>query len=428
MTQRHLDATASIAPDDELDLVLWPENVVDVAAFAGSAELDAVAAEAARLEVPISVGVTEDVAGEDDRFTNAQVIVTPDGEITDRYDKVRRVPFGEYVPLRGLLEALGAPLDQVPNDAVAGSGPASLDLPGELPVVERHESRTTDVAGTSVRRALPRRRRRTVGAWCFADHFGPTRAGEQGGMQIGPHPHIGLQTVTWLVDGHLLHRDSVGSVQPIRPGELNLMTAGEGVAHAEESQVEEGGLLHGAQLWVAMPEATRHGPPAFEHHAHLPTVGLGPVTATVLVGAVGDVRSPARSDTPLVGVELSTQGGEALVPLDRDFEHGVIVLEGSLEIEGESVSPGELTYLGTHRAELRVRADTPARALLLGGAPFDEDLLMWWNFVGRTRTDIEEAARDWKRGSRSIRSGDLSPAADPRAGAAVERLPLSRDT
>ena len=129
VTERHLDATRSISPDDELDLVLWPENVVDVPGLAGSAELDAITAEAQRLSVPISVGVTEDVPGDEDRFTNAQVIVTPDGEVSSRYDKVRRVPFGEYVPLRGLLEALGAPVDQVPNDAVAGTEPAVLDLP-----------------------------------------------------------------------------------------------------------------------------------------------------------------------------------------------------------------------------------------------------------------------------------------------------------
>jgi apolipoprotein N-acyltransferase len=130
VTQRHVDATRTIAADDELDLVLWPENVIDVSEFDGSPELAAVAAEAARLGVPIAVGVTEDVPGEPDRFTNAQLVVTPDGDITSRYDKVRRVPFGEYVPLRGVLDALGAPVDQVAHDAVAGTGPAVLDLPG----------------------------------------------------------------------------------------------------------------------------------------------------------------------------------------------------------------------------------------------------------------------------------------------------------
>lgn len=129
VTERHLAATASIEPDDELDLVLWPENVIDVDVFAGSVELAGVVAEAARLGVPITVGVTENVPDDPDRITNAQLVVTPDGEITSRYDKVRRVPFGEYVPLRGLLEALGAPVDRVRSDAVAGTGPAVVDLP-----------------------------------------------------------------------------------------------------------------------------------------------------------------------------------------------------------------------------------------------------------------------------------------------------------
>jgi apolipoprotein N-acyltransferase len=129
VTRRHLDATRAIEPDEELDLVLWPENVVDVIGFAGSTELSAIAEEAARLGVPISVGVTEDVPGERDRFTNAQVVVTPDGDVPSRYDKVRRVPFGEYVPLRSVLDAVGAPVDQVPNDAVPGTEPAYLDLP-----------------------------------------------------------------------------------------------------------------------------------------------------------------------------------------------------------------------------------------------------------------------------------------------------------
>jgi apolipoprotein N-acyltransferase len=134
VTERHLEATATIAPDSTLDLVLWPENVIDVATFAGSDELAAVAAEAARLGVPISVGVTEDAPDDPGRITNAQVVVTPDGDVTSRYDKVRRVPFGEYVPLRGLLDALGAPVDQVPSDAVAGTGPAVLELPDGTPL------------------------------------------------------------------------------------------------------------------------------------------------------------------------------------------------------------------------------------------------------------------------------------------------------
>src|SRR3954466_5457778 len=154
--------------------------------------------------------------------------------------------------------------------------------PSQSPVLEISPSREATVGTTTVRRALPQRPRRTVGAWCFADHFGPS--GPRSGPAIGPRPHIGLRTVTWLLEGELVHVDSLGSEQPIRPGQLNLMTAGHGVAHAEDAP--GGGGLHGIQLWIAQPEATRHGPPGFEHHAELPQVELGSGTATVLVGTL----------------------------------------------------------------------------------------------------------------------------------------------
>ena len=267
------------------------------------------------------------------------------------------------------------------------------------PPVELLTSRATAVGGVTVRRALPKRERRTVGAWCFVDHFGPTAPGAGAGMQIGPHPHIGLQTVTWLVEGELLHRDSVGSEQTIRPGQLNLMTAGHGVAHAEESTAPAR-VLHGAQLWVAQPDATRDGAPAFEHHAELPATELGPCEVTVLIGAVAGTRSPARADTALVGAELTLPaGGRATVPLDPAFEHAVVVLEGGLEVGEANVEPGTLAYLGRGRDELPVVARGPGRALLLGGEPFDEDVLMWWNFVARARAEVEEATADWEAGA-----------------------------
>ena len=158
------------------------------------------------------------------------------------------------------------------------------------------------VGSLTVQRALPRRGRRTVGSWCFADVMGPADAAAVG---IGPHPHIGLQTVTWLLAGELLHLDSLGSEQPIRPGQLNLMTAGHGVAHAEESPGSR--PLHGIQLWIAQPEATRHDEPAFEHHADLPGTELPGCEVTVLVGDLAGARSPARCDTEHVGAELRLQ-------------------------------------------------------------------------------------------------------------------------
>lgn len=277
----------------------------------------------------------------------------------------------------------------------------------EAPGVEVLESRTTDVGGITVRRALPRRRRRTIGAWCFVDHLGPAGAATAP-MQVGPHPHIGLQTVTWLLSGEALHRDSLGSEQVIRPGALNLMTAGDGVAHAEESPSATRDDLHGAQLWVAQPEATRHGPAAFEHHGELPAVDVGTAVATVLVGDLLGARSPARRDTPLLGVALDVRPGVVALPLEPSFEHGLVVLDGAVAVAGRRAAPGALAYLGPGRDEVELQAREPARALLLGGEPFGEELVMWWNFVGRDRAEIDRAWRDWEQGSERfgrVRSG-----------------------
>jgi quercetin 2,3-dioxygenase len=274
----------------------------------------------------------------------------------------------------------------------------------EAPTVEVLESRAATVGGVEVRRALPRRQRRTVGAWCFADHFGPTTAdGPDHRMQVGPHPHIGLQTVTWLVEGEVLHTDSLGSEQLIRPGQLNLMTAGHGVAHAEETPSAYAGALHGMQLWVAQPDVTRYREPTFEHHADLPELALGACRATVLVGNLAGTRSPARRETGLLGVELTASGagGEAVMPLDTHFEHGLIVLTGEVALDagGDVVHPGALAYLGLGRDEIRLSLAAGSRALLLGGRPFGENVLMWWNFVARTRGEIEQAWSEWEHGT-----------------------------
>ena len=264
------------------------------------------------------------------------------------------------------------------------------------PVLEIRESRTAKVGGSQVRRALPQRGRRTVGAWCFVDHFGPEDDGGGPGMQVGPHPHIGLQTVTWLLEGEVLHRDSLGSEQLIAPGQLNLMTAGQGVAHAEESPAAYRGGMHGIQLWVAQPEETRFGAPAFEHHRELPTVELGSATGTVIVGSFAGATSPARSDTPLVGVDVVLRDGTVALPLEPSFEYALVVIEGEVGLDGETVRPGSLVYLGGGRDELAARGD--ARCLVLGGEPFGERLLMFWNFVGRTRAEIDDAYDDWSAG------------------------------
>jgi redox-sensitive bicupin YhaK (pirin superfamily) len=261
-------------------------------------------------------------------------------------------------------------------------------------LLEITPSREAVVGALTVRRALPQKARRTVGAWCFADHMGPADVTADGQVDIGPHPHMGLQTVTWLLSGELLHRDSLGSEQPIKPGQLNLMTAGRGVSHAEEEARGYRGEVQGIQLWVAQPSSTRHGDPAFEHHGSLPAADLKGGTATVLIGTFADVSSPARRDSDHLGVDLDLHG-PSLVPLNPAYEYGVIVLVGALEVEGRTVTPGHLAYLGTGRAECAFDVREPTRALLLGGLSFEEQVVMWWNFVGRDRDEMVEAYRHW---------------------------------
>jgi quercetin 2,3-dioxygenase len=250
--------------------------------------------------------------------------------------------------------------------------------------------------GFGVTRTLPNRRRRMVGAWCFLDAYGPHELDGTPGMRVGPHPHCGLQTVSWLVAGEILHRDSLGNLQEIRPGQLNLMTAGRGIAHAEETPARHSSVLQGVQLWVALPDRDRDRPPAFDHHADLPVVADGGLTATVLMGELAGATSPARCYTPLVGAEITLSAGpEAQLPLRPDFEYAVLALDGAPTMDGTTLKPGPLLYLGDGRSSLRLAAGSPARVLLLGGEPFGERIVMWWNFVARDHDEIVEARADW---------------------------------
>jgi redox-sensitive bicupin YhaK (pirin superfamily) len=284
--------------------------------------------------------------------------------------------------------------------------------------VELVEPREATVGTMTVQRVLPRRQRRTVGAWCFVDVFGPALVDEQGGIDIGPHPHTGLHTVTYLTDGQVLHRDSLGSEQVIRPGQVNLMTAGNGVAHAEEPTGHYRGQLHGVQLWVAQPEETRHGEAAFEHHAELPQVEVDGALATVLVGELAGATSAARQDTPLLGADLQLAPGRTDVPLNPSYEHLVLALDGTVLLEGRPLTAGRAVYLPLGREQVELEAPERARVLLLGGVPLGEELLMWWNFVGRTRAEIVQAARQWAleeedRFGRVSSSLDRVPAPEP---------------
>jgi quercetin 2,3-dioxygenase len=272
--------------------------------------------------------------------------------------------------------------------------------PAVSPGLELTEAREAQVGDMAVRRLLPLRLRRSVGAWCFVDHYGPMSVDGVTGMRVPPHPHIGLQTVTWLVSGNVLHRDSLGSEQMIRPGQLNLMTAGRGIAHAEESPARHDPSLHGVQLWVALPDASRHAEPAFSHHPQLPATGIGGFDVTVFIGSLGGLRSPAETFSEIVGAELAAASDAAsgVIPLADAHEHVVFVATGSAEVGRIVLRPGQLLYLAPGRRQVDISAPAGSRLFLLGGVPLRERLLMWWNFVARTPEEIESAVAGWREG------------------------------
>jgi redox-sensitive bicupin YhaK (pirin superfamily) len=270
-------------------------------------------------------------------------------------------------------------------------------------VVSVFEPRAVPLGGMramQVDRVMPQRGLPTVGAWCFLDSFGPHDVA----MQVLPHPHVGLQTVTWPLAGEIRHRDSVGSDVVVRPGQLNLMTAGRGVSHSEFSVSE--GVLHGLQLWVALPADRADMAPAFEQHTSLPTFEASGVSGSVLVGTLGEVTSSATVHTPLVGADL-TVTETATVPLAANHEHAVLVVSGTPTVAGVPVKRGQLVYLGTGRTTVSIDVPTggPARVMLLGGEPFPDELVMWWNFVGRTHEEIAAARTDWQ--AASTRFGEI---------------------
>lgn len=285
-------------------------------------------------------------------------------------------------------------LDRAPTMTVCGG----LADTAPTPVREVFAGREVLLGeSTMVRRLLPNLGRRLVGPWCFVDHYGPDDVANTPGMQVPPHPHIGLQTVSWLLEGEVHHRDSLGSDVIIHPGELGLMTAGVGIAHAEYSPVQHPALLHGAQLWVALPGDAREVAPSWEHHHELPLITERGLRATVIMGSMAGAVSPGRAYSPLVGVDAELAPlAEALLPLEPEFEHAVLVAGGEVEVDGATLAPGSLMYLGCARRDLRLRSESGARVLLLGGEPFAEEIVMWWNFVARTGDEIAEARRQWQ--------------------------------
>ena len=249
----------------------------------------------------------------------------------------------------------------------------------------------------SVRRTLPQRQRSLVGAWCFADHYGPDDVASTGGMDVPPHPHTGLQTVSWLFAGDIEHRDSGGVHAMVRPGELNLMTAGHGIAHSEVSTAGTS-VLHGVQLWVALPDGARDRPRAFDHHVPS-VVPVDGGSLRVLLGSLAGSTSPAPTYTPLLGAEVVVDPhGEVVLSVDPGFEHGVLVDAGPVLLDGVRLDRADLGYtpVGSDRLTVVNPGVEPARVMLLGGEPFDEPLVMWWNFVGRSHDEIVELRQQWQ--------------------------------
>jgi quercetin 2,3-dioxygenase len=248
-----------------------------------------------------------------------------------------------------------------------------------------------------VRRTLPQRERSLIGAWCFADHYGPHDVRGGTGMDVPPHPHTGLQTVSWLFSGEVEHRDSAGVRAMVRPGELNLMTAGVGICHSEVSTAATT-VLHGAQLWVALPDADGDTDRSFAHYAPEPR-SLARATMRVFLGELAGDRSPVHTFTPLLGAQLDLDPrADVTLEVDPIFEHGVLLDQGSVEVAGTALAVADLAFLaaGSDRLEVVNRGQSPARVLLLGGPPFPEQLVMWWNFVGRSHEDIVLYRQMWE--------------------------------
>ncbi|MGW5451907.1 pirin family protein [Nocardia sp. NPDC003979] len=272
--------------------------------------------------------------------------------------------------------------------------------PSPGPITELYPAREVPlggVRGVYVERTLPQRDLPTVGAWCFLDRFGsPTVTHTGASPDILPHPHIGLQTVTWPFDGQIRHRDSVGSDVRIEPGQLNLMTSGRGIAHSEFG-VPGANAGNGLQLWIALPDSATGVEPHFEQHRELPVYEEPGLRATVLIGSLGGVISPAKAYTPIVGADIVLDpGADVRLPLERAFEHAVLVVEGTVVVDGIELGPGPLLYLGTDRAEVRLTSTDRAHFALIGGEPFTEELVMWWNFVGRSHEEIVAAREAWE--------------------------------
>jgi redox-sensitive bicupin YhaK (pirin superfamily) len=289
-----------------------------------------------------------------------------------------------------------------------------------MPDLLRLQPRVTDLsAGLQVRRVLPAARQRSVGPFVFFDHFGPVTLAADADSDVGPHPHIGLATVTYLFEGRFLHRDSLGTVQDIAPGAVNWMSAGRGIVHSERTPPGERGAprrLHGLQLWVALPAELEQGEPSFQHvpAGAIPALAVGAAQVRVLVGRAFGAESPVRTASPTLYLDVALPPGALLELPALAQQQAVYSPQAPLGIDGEPLPPGEMAVLPAGAAcLLRADAAEPARFVVIGGDALAEPRAMWWNFVATDRALVEQAARRWEAGGFDPIPGEVGRVSAP---------------
>lgn len=260
--------------------------------------------------------------------------------------------------------------------------------------------RARDLGGFSVRRVLPIAHRKTVGPFIFFDHMGPAVHGPGSGMDVRPHPHIGLATVTYLFEGRIRHRDSLGTVQDIEPGAVNWMTAGRGIVHSERSTPEDRAVtqtMHGIQSWVALPREHEETAPAFAHHpaATLPSIDFDGARRTLIAGTAFHAESPVKVLAPMFYIAVEARAGATVHLPDEHAERALYVAEGAIELEGRRIETGQMPVFAPGMPVMFTTSE-PARVMLLGGAPVDGERHVWWNLVSSRPERIAQAKLDWR--------------------------------
>jgi redox-sensitive bicupin YhaK (pirin superfamily) len=265
---------------------------------------------------------------------------------------------------------------------------------------EAYPSRETELGSLQIARALPLKQKRSVGPWCFLDRYGPLTFVQKKPMDVAPHPHMGLQTVSWLIEGEVLHNDSLGYDALVRPGGVIVMTSGSGISHSEETPGPNTGRLNGVQMWVALPDSHRRVSPALQHIESVPVAELRGGLVKVFAGSFAGVVSPAIHHSEIVGADVQIHAGELVqTPLNAKYEHAAFVLDGDCNVNGRRLEPRVLYYISSGRSEILFGSLTGGRLLFVGGPAFVEPIVMWWNFVARTAEEIAEAKADWDQHS-----------------------------